>query len=133
MWHIWNVYGRIPSLYYIYYITNLLTATWHYCSYLSSKESEQSAAMYPLYDTIPYSDPAEVRSKGGPASKDSQGGEKTQTHKRAHTYEKIYDDVQQPSSSMHKDITVKLSPKIVIENVSIDEIQLQILENDDSV
>lgn len=72
--------------------------------------------MDPFYDTIPYSDPSEVRTKGG------QAHEMEQIHKRAHIYDKIiYEDAQQPSCSNTSAI------RNVMENVSKDE--SQVLEN----
>ena len=69
------------------------------------RDSEQPEAIYPLYDTIPYSDPAQVQTKGGPTHQVAQGYEKGQARKlkRVHIYERIHEDVQlieQPSSSM---------------------------------
>ena len=83
-----------------------------------SISSDNELVVDHLYDTIPYSDPSEVRTKGG------------QTHKMewihikgAHIYDKlIYEDAHRPSSSVLNDISA-------VRNVTKDEIQ--VLENND--
>ena len=75
----------------------------------------------PLYDTIPYSDLAEVQTKG------TQVHGKKRTHKRVHIYDKIiYEDAQQP---IQRD--TRAAAKNVMENVSKDESQSQVSENND--
>ena len=73
----------------------------------------------PLYDIIPYTDPAEVRTN-----------EKARIYKRAHIYEKVYEDVElteQPS----KDKAVNPKPENVEKNIREDEILNQVSENSD--
>ena len=76
-------------------------------------------AIYPLYDTIPYSDPAEVRTN-----------EKAQIYKRAHIYEKIYEDVE-PTKQPPIDLTVKHISGNVAETTNIPKDEIQVSENYD--
>ena len=82
--------------------------------------------MYPLYDTILYSDPAEVRTKGDLTTKAYDSKERT--YKRSHIYDKIYEDVQQLCSTIQRDTAADSNSKNVMENVPKDEIQ--VLEDD---
>ena len=65
-----------------------------------SENKEQLEAIYPLYDTIPYSDPAEIQTKGGLTT---QAKEKERIYKRAHVYDKIYDAQQLVHGSIQTD------------------------------
>ena len=90
------------------------------------KDSEQSEAIYPLYDTIPYSDSAQVRTKGGPTHEVAQAYEKGQTCnlKRIHIYEGIHEDVrltEQPSSSMEGTTINPMSGSIKNHTVQVSE------------
>ena len=82
--------------------------------------------MYPLYDTILYSDPAEVRTKGGLTAQAYDSKERT--YKRAHIYDKIYEDIEQPYTTIQRDTAADSNSKNVMENVPNDEIQ--VLEDD---
>ena len=95
-----------------------------------SKNNEPLEAIYPLYDTIPYSDPAEIQTKGGLTT---QTKEKEQICKRAHVYDKIYDAQQLVPSSIQidHDTAADSNPKTVIENVPKDGNQM--LEDDDKL
>lgn len=75
-------------------------------------------AIDPLYDTIPYSGPAEVWTT-----------EKAQIYKRAHVYEKIYEDVQL-TKEPPKDTAVKHIPGNVAKNINIPKDKIQVSEND---
>ena len=101
----------------------------HYLPHIAqfiSNDNEQFEAIDPLYDTIPYSDPTEVRAKGDLTA---QAYEKEWAHKRPHIYDKIYEDIQQPSSSIQKDTAADSNSKSVMKNVPKDEIQ--VLEDND--
>ena len=91
----------------------------HACNAYSIS-SDNELVVDPLYDTIPYSDPSEVGTKG------RQAHEMERIHKRAHIYDKIiYEDAQQPSYSDTSAV------RNVMENISKDE--SQVLENNNKL
>lgn len=78
-----------------------------------SEDNEKLEAIYPLYDTIPYSDPAEIQTKGG---------QTVQAQKRAHIYDKItYEDAQQSSTSRLNDTAADSKNVIETSTVPKDE------------
>lgn len=72
----------------------------------------------PLYDTIPYSDPAEVQTM-----------QKAQIHKKAHVYEKVNYEVVEMPEQPSKDAAVSPTPGNAVKSITKDDIQVS--ENHD--